>query len=106
LVAPAQAGNFHNSDGERNSSAEQAEYSSPTQVLTLTGHPKVWDTVTRANAERVLMHLDTDTAEGIGKVESTYFGAETASRPVQARAGLKPGATTSNAGLKPGATSN
>ena len=105
LIAVVQAGNFQYSDGERKASAEQAEYSSPTQVLTLTGHPKVWDTVTRANAERVLMHLDTDTAEGIGKVQSTYFGAETASRPVQAGAGLKPGATSS-VRLKPGATSS
>ena len=45
------------------------------------------------------MHLDTDTAEGIGRVQSTYFGAETASRPLPARAGLKPGATSS-VGLK------
>jgi lipopolysaccharide transport protein LptA len=97
LVAALQSGNFQFSEGERKASAEQAEYSSPTQVLTLTGHPKVWDTVTRVNAERVLMHLDTDTAEGIGKVQSTHFGAETASRPVQAGAGLKPGATSGGA---------
>ena len=105
LVAALQSGNFQFSDGEQKASAEQAEYSSPTQVLTLTGHPKVWDTVTRVNAERVLLHLDTDTAEGIGKVQSTHFGAETASRPVQAGAGLKPGATSgsvSSGGVKSG----
>jgi len=51
------------------------------------------------------MRLDTDTAEGIGKVQSTHFGAETASRSPQAPAGLKPGATSgaaSSGGLKSG----
>src|SRR2546422_9842671 len=52
-----------------------------------------------------MIPLYTDTAEGFGKVHSTHFGAETASRPVQAGAGLKPGATCS-VRLKTGAASS
>ena len=68
-----QSGNFRFSNGERQSSAAKAEYSSESQVLTLSGRPRLWDATTRIAADRILWHLDTETGEGLGKVQSTHF---------------------------------
>ncbi|MGO9269847.1 MAG: LPS export ABC transporter periplasmic protein LptC [Terriglobia bacterium] len=68
-----QSGNFRYSNGERQSSAAKAQYSSESQVLTLSGQPRLWDAATRMAADRILWHLDTETGEGLGKVQSTHF---------------------------------
>jgi len=68
-----QSGNFRYSNGERQSSAATAQYSSESQVLTLSGKPRLWDSETRIAADRVLWHIDTETGEGLGKVQSTHF---------------------------------
>ncbi|HKS94876.1 MAG TPA: LptA/OstA family protein [Terriglobia bacterium] len=70
-----QSGKFTFRGDDRQASADQADYSPEGQILTLTGHPEVWDATTRLKAERLLLHLETDTAEGIGKVEATSTGA-------------------------------
>lgn len=82
LRAVEQAGDFQFREGDRQASSEQAHYGSPTQVMTLTGHPQVWDASTRIRAERILLDFRTDTAEGVGKVQSTHFDA--AARPANA----------------------
>lgn len=69
-----QTGDFRFREGERQASAERAQFSSPTQVLTLTGNSQVWDAHTRTAAQRILFDLRGDTAEGVGKVQSTHFG--------------------------------
>lgn len=68
-----QSGNFRYSNGERESSAAKAQYSAESQVLTLSGQPRLWDAATRMAADRILWHLDTETGEGLGKVQSTHF---------------------------------
>ena len=68
-----QTGNFRYSNGERQSAAAKAQYSSASQVLTLSGKPRLWDATTRVAADRILWHLDTETGEGLGKVQSTHF---------------------------------
>ncbi|HEV2491648.1 MAG TPA: LptA/OstA family protein [Terriglobia bacterium] len=75
VVALQQTGKFTFRGEDRQASADQADYSPQGQTLTLTGRPQVWDTATRIKAERLLLHLDTDTAEGIGKVEATSVEA-------------------------------
>lgn len=75
VVAFQQSGKFTFRGDDRQASADQADYSPGGQLLTLTGHPQVWDATTRIKAERLLLHLDTDTADGIGKVEATSTGA-------------------------------
>lgn len=75
VVAFQQSGKFTFRGDDRQASADQADYSPEGQLLTLTGHPEVWDATTRLKAARLLLHLDTDTAEGIGKVEATSTGA-------------------------------
>jgi lipopolysaccharide export system protein LptA len=79
-----QVGDFSFSDADRRASAERADYSPQGQVLTLTGHPQVWDSVTRIKAERFLLHQDSGAAEGIGKVQATHFeGSDVASRAIE-----------------------
>lgn len=94
ILSVVQSGNFRFSEGERQGSAERAEYSSQAQAWSLTGHPQAWDPVTRLRAERFLEHLDTDTLEGIGNVQSTHLERTApASRPPKAGAVPKAGAT-------------
>ena len=81
LESIRQWGNFRYIDGDRHATAEQAEFGSSSQVLTLTGDPLLLDTDTRIRALRVLIHMDTGTAMAQGKVQSTHFGS--------AKAGVK-----------------
>ena len=73
LEAFEQTGQFAFTDGERQASAARAQYSPGLQLLTLTGHPQMWDEATRTKSERVMLHLDTGSVEGIGKVEATHI---------------------------------
>jgi lipopolysaccharide export system protein LptA len=68
-----QVGDFRFRDGDRQASAERAAYSPSTQVLTLTGHPQVWDATTRTSAQSILFNLGAGRAEGAGEVQSTQF---------------------------------
>ncbi len=69
-----QTGNFQYREGDRQATAERASYETGTERLTLTGKPQVWDPDLRARAERILIKIQTGTAEGQGKVESTHTG--------------------------------
>lgn len=73
LLTVEQVGNFQFREGDRRGSAEQARYSAQTQLLTLTGRPQLWDTDTRARADRFLIDLRTDAVEGLGHVQSTHL---------------------------------
>ena len=75
LSSLEQTGDFRYSNGERQSAADQARYDSRSQVLTLTGSPRLWDAATRTTADRIQWHLDTETGEGLGRVRSTHFEA-------------------------------
>jgi LPS export ABC transporter protein LptC/lipopolysaccharide transport protein LptA len=70
-----QSGNYTYRDGDRNASAEQSVYVAAAQGVTLTGHPRLWDAESRAKCERLRFDLATDTAEGIGKVQSTHLAS-------------------------------
>ena len=72
-----QKGDFHFREGDRQALADQATYLDQTQVMTLTGHPQAWDSDTKMKAEQILIDLRGDTAEGVGKVESSYMGGTT-----------------------------
>ena len=69
-----QSGSFQLLDGDRRARASRAEYAADNQALTLTGEPLLFDPVTRMRADRFLVHLSTDTAEGFGHVSSTHSG--------------------------------
>ncbi len=81
-----QWGNFRYLDGDRRATAKQAEFKSSSQVLTLTGDPLLLDPDTRIRALQVMIHMDTDTAIGEGKVQSTHFGSGKADAKVQTAA--------------------
>ena len=74
LRAARQVGAFQFRDGDRQATAEQADYLAANDTLTLTGQPRTWDLETQTRAERVVVDLRTETAEGIGKVQSTHLG--------------------------------
>lgn len=95
LTRLEQAGDFRYRDGDRQATAEQAQYSAQSQLLTLTGQPQLWDPDTRVRAERFLMDLATDTVEGLGKVESAHFERASAAPSLESagpppRPGLQP----------------
>jgi lipopolysaccharide export system protein LptA len=72
--AVRQVGGFQFREGDRQATAEQASYQAQTETLTLTGRPRLWDLETQTRAERFVLDLRTDTAEGVGKVQSTHLG--------------------------------
>jgi lipopolysaccharide export system protein LptA len=68
-----QSGHFEFRDGDRQASAQEGSYVAATQILTLTGHPEVWDTDSRVRCERIDFSLPNDVAKGQGKVQATQF---------------------------------
>jgi LPS export ABC transporter protein LptC/lipopolysaccharide transport protein LptA len=71
-----QSGHFEFRDGDRQASAQEALYVAATQILTLTGHPQVWDTESRVKCERIDLNLPNGVADGKGKVQATHLPAE------------------------------
>ncbi len=69
-----QTGNFKFQQGDRNATADRASYQAQNELLLLTGKPQLWDAEMRARAEKILINVRTDTAEGLGKVQSTHLG--------------------------------
>lgn len=67
-----QKGDFHFSNGNLEATGEEARDMAQEQKLILTGHPKVRDSTTRARADRIVILLATDTAEGIGNVHAIH----------------------------------
>jgi lipopolysaccharide export system protein LptA len=81
LRSVEQMGGFEFREGDRHATAERARYQESDDSLTLTGNPRVWDNEMRILAEKFLIDLGDDTAEGIGKVRSTHLGADGQSEP-------------------------
>lgn len=67
-----QSGDFHFNDGTLEAKADQARDFAREQKLVLTGRPEVWDPSTRTRADRIVLLLASDTAEGIGSVHSIH----------------------------------
>ena len=70
-----QWGNFQFREGDRQGTADLASYDAGTESVTLTGHPELKDPDMRTRAERVVIDLRDDSAEGLGKVQSTHLGS-------------------------------
>jgi len=70
-----QSGNYTFRDADRNASAEESVYVAAVQGVTLTGHSRLWDAESQTKCERLRVDLATDTAEGIGKVQSIHLGS-------------------------------
>jgi len=68
-----QWGNFQFREGDRQGTADLASYDAETESVILTGHPELKDPDMRTRAERVVVDLRDDSAEGIGKVQSTHL---------------------------------
>lgn len=66
-----QSGDFQFLDGDQRASADRADFSADSQVLTLEEQPELSDPETRIQADHVVMHLATNSAEGFGHVRST-----------------------------------
>ncbi len=67
-----QSGDFHFRKGTLQATGEEARDLAGQQKLILTGHPKVWDSTTRAKADRIEILLASDIAEGIGSVHAIH----------------------------------
>jgi lipopolysaccharide export system protein LptA len=69
-----QSGRFQFVDGDERARADRAQFSEDTNVLKLEGKPELTDPQSRIQADHVVMHLSTNTAEGFGHVSSTRRG--------------------------------
>jgi len=74
LQSMRQAGHFEFIDADRHATADRADYSSEGDFLTLNGDPVISDPANRIRADRAVMHLATNAAEGVGHVSSTHEG--------------------------------
>ncbi len=68
-----QWGNFQFREGDRQGTADLAAYDAETESVTLTGRPELRDPDMRTRAERVVIDLRDNSAEGTGKVQSTHL---------------------------------
>lgn len=68
-----QWGNFQFREGDRQGTADLAAYDTESETVTLTGRPELRDADVRTRAERVVIDLRDDSAEGTGKVQSTHL---------------------------------
>lgn len=76
-----QKGDFRFQNGNLRATGEEARDLTRQQKLILAGHPEVWDSNTRARADRVVVLLSSDTAEGIGDVHAIHTDPKTPSLP-------------------------
>lgn len=79
-----QSGRYQLFDGDRQATADQADYSADESVVTLTGKPALRDPDMRMAAYRFVFQLATNSAEGYGHVTSTHFGPLQEAAPGQA----------------------
>ncbi|HET7841426.1 MAG TPA: LptA/OstA family protein, partial [Terriglobia bacterium] len=68
-----QTGDFRFVQGEQRAFSENAHYDAQTETVTLTGHPRLADDLTSARADRILINSNSDTAEGIGHVQTSHL---------------------------------
>jgi lipopolysaccharide export system protein LptA len=83
-----QTGNFQYRDGDRQASADDANYDALTQTLLLLGHPVVWDPSSRVRSQKMTIDMRTNISTGEGKVQATHLpnpapGAPLPSTPPQ-----------------------
>ena len=69
-----QTGNVRMEGRDGQATAQRAQYSAEAETVILTGGPRVWNAEARAGADRFVVRLDNNTAEGVGSVSSTHFG--------------------------------
>lgn len=74
LQSLVQSGQFEFVDGDLRATADRGEYSADKNSLTLIGDPRLAEPDSWARADRFILHLDADTAEGLGHVASSYAG--------------------------------
>jgi lipopolysaccharide export system protein LptA len=76
-----QSGDFHFQNGDLEAKSEKAQDLAQEQKLMLTGHPEVWDSSTRARADRIVILLASNAAEGIGSVHAIHTDPRDPSAP-------------------------
>ncbi len=81
LQSVEQKGDFHFRNGTREATSEEARDLAGEQKLILTGQPQVWDLTTRARADRIVVLLASDIAEGIGNVHAIHTDPQNPSLP-------------------------
>ena len=69
-----QIGDFRFWEGDRQAKAQRAEYSATSGVMTLDGHPALWDSSTRVTARKIRFDEQTGRKEALGDVRGTHQG--------------------------------
>jgi lipopolysaccharide transport protein LptA len=70
-----QSGNYQYRDGDRQASAEKADYDALSQTMVLTGHPQVWDTNTHIKSQKMTIDMRTNTSVGEGHVQASHLAS-------------------------------
>jgi lipopolysaccharide export system protein LptA len=100
LQSLVQSGRFQFVDADLRATADQAEYSADNRILKLTGNPRLTEPDSWARADRFVLYLDTDTAEGFGHVASSHAGPVD-SHPSQSSESSRAGSSKGNIARPP-----
>jgi lipopolysaccharide export system protein LptA len=73
LRTVVQTGDFRFEQGDQQAFADRARYDARSEVVTMTGHPRVQDEETRLRADRIRIHTGDSTAEGEGHVQGVHL---------------------------------
>jgi lipopolysaccharide export system protein LptA len=72
LRSADQDGDFRYERGAQQAAADHAHYAAVDQTLTLTGHPRAWNSTTHLQANQIKLEQRSDAVEGLGDVRATY----------------------------------
>jgi lipopolysaccharide export system protein LptA len=97
LRSLVQSGRFQFVDADMRATADHAEYAADNRILKLTGDPRLAEPDSWVRADRFVLHLDTDTAEGFGHVASSHAGPVDSRRLQSSESSRAPSANGSGA---------
>ena len=94
LQSIQQAGQFQFFNGDQRATANQADYSADSQALTLTGKPALADPGSLIRADRFVVQVAANVAQGLGHVSSAHCG------PLKEASGTAPEPLSNGEGAK------
>ena len=83
-----QSGNFRYRDGDRQASADEADYDAQSQTTLLHGQPEVWDPNSHVKCQKISIDMRTNTFVGEGKVQATHLPSPSSGTPASTGSAL------------------
>ena len=76
-----QSGNYRYRDGDRQASADNAQYDALAETMVLLGRPQVWDPTSRVKCQKITVDTRNNVWVGEGNVRATHLATPAAGAP-------------------------